>query len=144
MTATPEPAQPPGAAAAERPRPHAPRRAGDVTPDLPLLVLWEELLGWLFPALEKMPKTVRFTLARRMEDIALDILDGLVEARFRRERLKTLTEVSLCLERLRTLLRVAHSLKVLSAAAYRHGSERVDEAGRMLGGWIKHQAGRRG
>ncbi len=119
-----------------------PQVAGSAHPDLPLLVLWEDFLGWLFPVLEKMPKGVRFTFATRMQGIALDILDGLVEARFRRERLRVLTEVSLRLERLRTLLRVAHSLRLLSPAAYRHGSERMDEAGRMLGGWIKQQAAR--
>jgi len=110
--------------------------------DLPLLVFWEDFPGWLFPALEKLPKGVRFTFTTRMQGTALDILDGLVEARFRRERLPVLREVNLRLERLRTLTRVAHGLRLLPHAAYRHASERIDEAGRMLGGWMRQQAAR--
>ncbi len=112
--------------------------AGPAPAVLPLLVLWEDFLGWLLPALEKLPKSVRFTFTTRLQGTALDILESLVEARFRRDRQPALREASLRLERLRALIRVAHGQKLLPNGAYRFASERLDEAGRMLGGWLKH------
>lgn len=106
-------------------------------PDIPVQVLWEDFLGWLFPALEKLPKAVRFTFTTRIQGLALDILDGFIEARYRRDRAPVLREQNLRLERLRALLRIAHGQKLFAAAAYRHASERVDEVGRMLGGWLR-------
>lgn len=105
--------------------------------DLPLLVAWEDFLTWLFPVLEKMPRTSRFTFATRMQGLALDVLAGLVEARFARRKVDPLRRASTALEQLRALVRVAHTLRLLPPSSYRHASERLDEAGRMLGGWIR-------
>lgn len=38
---------------------------------------------------------------------------------------------------LRSLVRMAHSLKYLSLKAYEKWARQVDEIGRMAGGWIK-------
>jgi len=112
--------------------------------DLPLIVLWEDFLGWLLPVLGSVPKSARFTFATRLQSLALDVLEGLIEARFTRDRLPILRAVNLKLECLRTLLRVAHGQRLLAPAAYRHASEKLDEAGRMLGGWLRDAAGRGG
>lgn len=106
-------------------------------PDLPLILEWEDFLVWFLPALEKLPKSVRFTLTTRLQGLALDVLDGLVQARFRRDRLVLLEETNLRLERMRTLLRVAHRVGRLPATTYRNASERLDASGRQLGGWIR-------
>jgi hypothetical protein len=105
--------------------------------DLPLLVVWEDFLAWLFPVLEKLPRTARFTFATRMQNLALDVISALVEARFARRKLDPLRRASTALEQLRALVRVAHGLRLLPAPSYRYASERLDETGRMLGGWIR-------
>jgi hypothetical protein len=56
----------------------------------------------------KWPKSVRFTLTQRIENLALDVVEDLVVARYRREgRGARLAAVNLRLERMRHLLRLA-------------------------------------
>jgi hypothetical protein len=104
---------------------------------------WMEFLEWLLPATEKFPKRVRFTFADRINNLALDIVEDLVEARYSRDKRLLLQRVNLRLEKLRILLRLCHRLKYLSNRGYEHASRSLNEVGRMLGGWIKQQEGRR-
>ena len=41
------------------------------------------------------------------------------------------------LNRMRFLLRLAKDLKLMSVDSYGHAAERVEEIGRMVGGWRK-------
>ena len=109
--------------------------------ELPVFVLWEKLTLDLLARTEKFPKTARATLTSRIENAALDILEGLVTARYRsgREKAVTLRAVDETLTRLRVLLRLAQARTHLSPGGYEDLSRRMDEAGRMLGGWRKQQ-----
>jgi len=113
-----------------------------MTSEPALLVLWYDLVKWLSQKTEKFPKRVRFTLSIRIDNLALDIMERLTEARYARSKSNLLREVSGQLDRLRLLLRLCHDLGPLDHGAYRHVSEKLDEAGRMLGGWIKSLDGR--
>jgi hypothetical protein len=44
------------------------------------------------------------------------------------------------LNRLRILIRLAHEIRLLSNGQYGEAAVRFDEAGRMLGGWMKSNA----
>ena len=54
--------------------------------DLPIFSRWMEFLDWLLPTTEKFPKRVRFTFADRINNLALDIVEDLVDARYSRHR----------------------------------------------------------
>ena len=103
----------------------------------PLLVLWYDLVKWVLQKTEKFPKRVRFTLSIRIDNLTLDIMERLTEARYARSKGGVLRDVSGMLDRLRLLLRLCHDLDHLDHGGYRHVSEKIDEAGRMLGGWMK-------
>lgn len=105
--------------------------------DLPIFVNWLEFITWLLNATEKFPKTARFTLALRLENLALDIVEDLVEARYTNKKGSILKRANLKLEKLRILLRISHDRRYLSRSSYRHAMERVNETGKMLGGWIR-------
>ncbi len=115
-----------------------PRRAAPEVP--PLLALWEVVLGELLDRTVKFPKTVRFTLAQRIDGLALDVLEALVEARFLRgpRRVAALERVDLALVKLRLLLRLAYERRHLDGRGFEHLAGRLDEAGRMVGGWLAH------
>ena len=106
---------------------------------LELLRVWEGFTDELFGRTAGFPRAARYSLSARLDNLALDVLEGLVEAQYtkgpRRER--TLQEINLRLSRLRILLRMAHRRSYLSHGAYEHTSRQVDEAGRMVGGWLK-------
>ena len=54
--------------------------------DLPVFIKWTEFLAWLLPTTEKFPHKVRFTFANRIDNLALDVIEDLVEARYAREK----------------------------------------------------------
>jgi hypothetical protein len=72
-----------------------------------LLVRWYEVVKWLLERVESFPKNQRFIFGQRVADAALDIMDLLVEAAYRKEKREVLVRANLRLERLRWLLRLA-------------------------------------
>lgn len=105
--------------------------------ELPILVRWEKFLAWLLPTLEKLPKKIRFTLTNRLENLALDLFEGLIEARYRRRKRDLLQACNLKLEKIRLLLRLSHTLQYLPHKAYEHAMRELHETGKMLGGWMR-------
>ena len=68
---------------------------------------------WLAAAIEKFPKSHKFTIGERIETTALDVLEALIEAIYTRERIQHLRSANLGIEKLRFLLRLAADLKLL-------------------------------
>ena len=100
-------------------------------------------MNWLFLATEKFPKKARFTLSGRINNLALDMVEDLVEARYTKEKWRILQRANLRLEKLRVLLRICFEQKFLNMSAYKHAMYALNEIGSMLGGWLRQQAGAR-
>lgn len=92
---------------------------------------------WLIPALEKFPRSQRFLLGDRMQTLAHDVLDGLIEATYSRDPLPALNAANLRLEKLRFTLRLARDLHHLDLRRYEFAAESLLEIGRLIGGWRK-------
>ncbi|MCK4413817.1 MAG: diversity-generating retroelement protein Avd [Candidatus Eisenbacteria sp.] len=105
--------------------------------ELPLFVHWMEFLDWLLSRTEKFPRSVRLSISNRIEALALDILEEIIEARYRRDRLPVLRAINLRLEKLRVLLRICHGRGYLHHDGYEYGVRQLATAGRMIGGWIR-------
>jgi hypothetical protein len=54
-----------------------------------------QFLAWLIPTLDKFPRRQKFLLGDRIESTALDVLEGLVEATYTRNRARLLEAVNL-------------------------------------------------
>jgi hypothetical protein len=67
----------------------------------------DQFLLWLGPTLEKYPKDKRFTLGDRIQNMALDILEDLIEVTYTRDRVQNLRRANLGIEKLRFLMRLA-------------------------------------
>lgn len=104
-----------------------------------LFVHWEAFTGWLLSHTEQFPKRLRFTLTNRIDNLALDVYEGIVEVRYQRDRVRQLERLNLDLEKLRLLLRLAHRRQVIDTRSFRYACEAIDTAGRMVGGWLRHQ-----
>jgi hypothetical protein len=107
--------------------------------ELPIFVHWIEFLEWLIPATAKFPRNARQSFSQRIEDLALDVAEDLVDARYSSDKLGLLKAVNLKLEKLRVLLRLSHRLKYLSHDGYEHASRSINAVGRELGAWIKER-----
>ena len=103
----------------------------------PVLEKMYQFLLWLTPTVEKFPRTQKFTLGDRIQALSLVVLEGLIEANYRRERLPILVQVNLNLEKLRFLFRLASDLHCMDLRRYEFAVRQLDEVGRMVGGWMK-------
>ena len=106
-------------------------------PEPALFTHWERTVGEILDRTMKFPRSVRFTFTSRIDNAALDILERIVDARYARasETEPHLRDADARLTRLRVLLRLSTDRGYLSRRAYGHLMHRIDEAGRMLGGW---------
>ena len=113
----------------------------------PLFLKSYETMVWLLNHTKKFPKQQRFVLAQRMEQTAMDFHDALLVAtRLSAERQKrsVLHRADTHLARLKVYNRLAKDLKLHSLKQYMYLAERLEEQGRLLGGWIKGLSNHRG
>lgn len=85
------------------------------------------------------PKSKRFTLGQKTDQITLDILELVITAGFlpREQKLPTLQAISIKLDMLKILLRLARETNCLENNKYQQLVSQIIEIGKMLGGWIK-------
>jgi hypothetical protein len=108
--------------------------------ELPLFILWMEFLPWFFNTTSKIPKRMRFSFTNRMDNLALDVLEKMIEATYTKNKGELLRSMDLSLEKMRILFRLCHLFRFISTEAYQHASQILLEVGRQLGGWRKQQA----
>jgi four helix bundle protein len=96
-----------------------------------------DLALWILPKVEKFPRSYRFSIGERLACGALDVLLDLVAAAYASDKGRCLESAGREVNRVRYLLRLAKDLKLISRDAYNFAAERVDEVGRMVGGWRK-------
>lgn len=96
-----------------------------------------QLIMWLLPRMAEFPKDQRFLLADRIQGTMLDVLERLIEAVYRKDKLPLLREANLGLEKTRFLMRMAMECKYISLKRHVFFCQSADEIGRMIGGWMK-------
>jgi len=98
-----------------------------------------DLVKWSCGHVARFPRSHRFTPGERIERRLYDLLEGLIQARYTRERQGLLRQANLTLEVLRYQVRLAHELRCLRANSYEHASRELRAVGAMVGGWLKGQ-----
>lgn len=109
--------------------------------DLPVFTAWLAFLEWLLPVTDGFPHRARFTFTQRLQNLALDVAEDLVDARYAASgrKVEVLRRANLRLEKLRVLLRLAHGQRHLATRQYEHAVRQLWEVGRMVGGWHRQQ-----
>lgn len=103
----------------------------------PIFTRTYDLLRWLIPVTIKFPREQRFVLAEAVQRTALAWQEQLIEAAYSPSPRVKLREADVTLTKLRTYLRLCGDLQLLTSDQYTHVSRRVDELGRLLGGWLE-------
>ena len=107
----------------------------------PALEAHYRFIVWLVPTLERFPRSQKFFLGDRIQSVALDVLEALIEATYTRQRRDHLARANLGIEKLRFLCRLAGELRHLDRRRYEYAARCLDETGRKIGAWIKaHRA----
>ncbi len=96
-----------------------------------------ELILWIYPAVNRFPKTQRFVLGQQVENTVLNLLKLIIQANAERNKLPYLKQLSVELDKLRILVRLSKDLRFLSIKQYEFVANKINEIGKMLGGWIK-------
>jgi hypothetical protein len=106
-----------------------------------ILTKLQDLLVYLIPQLNKFPRDQKFVLGDRIETKVLDVQEFCLRAYYSRDKRGYLLEANLQLEVVRHLVRLANALKLFSNHTYGVLAEKMDEVGRMIGGWLKSVSG---
>ena len=104
------------------------------------LVLFEKIYEfslWIYPCVNKFPKSQRFVLGQHIENTVLELLEGVIEANSARSKQYHWKRISLKLDKLRVLIRFAKDMKFINIRQYEFASVQVNEVGKILGGLMK-------
>lgn len=110
--------------------------------ELPIFSKWFDFVKWLFPFSDKLPKKIRFSVTNRINNLALDVIEDLIEAGYSRNKMTALRAANLRLEKIRILLRICFEEQWIPHKNFQHAIKMVNEVGKMLGGWMKQQDAR--
>lgn len=96
-----------------------------------------DFLIWLYPCLDKFPKSQKFVLGNRIMENVLDFLEILIETNNAYEKKDLLKKASIKLDEIRVLFRLAKDLRLINLKRYQVACEKINELGRILGGLRK-------
>ncbi|TSC91867.1 MAG: Uncharacterized protein CEN92_173 [Candidatus Berkelbacteria bacterium Licking1014_96] len=107
--------------------------------DIPIFKRAYELYKFLHSIRNGVSKQDRYTIFLRCENTTLKVIEGILEASqlSKIEKLPVLKKTSLKLNFLRFFIRLLKDVKSIDLKQYAQIEERIDEIGRMLGGWIR-------
>ena len=110
--------------------------------DLPIIQRTYDLIKWYVPLVNKFPRDFKFMLGDRVQGTLYELLEGLIRARYRREKLEILETLNAELDVLRYQTRLCHDFHLFDVRRYEYVSGLMNEIGESLGGWIRQQKGR--
>ena len=98
-----------------------------------------DLILWMYPLINKFPKKQRFVLGQQLENTLLNVLEGIIKANQEGNRIETFKQISVDLDKFRILFRLAKDLRFMTIKQYQFGAEKINEVGKILGGWTRSQ-----
>lgn len=109
------------------------------TGELPIVQKTYDLIKWYVPILNRLPRDHKFGLGDRMVTTLYDLLEGLIAARYARNKLEILHPLSGKLDILHYQTRLLLDFQLMEVKRYEYVSQLLDEVGRQLTGWLGQQ-----
>lgn len=94
-----------------------------------------ELLLWIIPHIDKLPRNRRYTLGEKLEGRLIQVLELLVSAAYAKQKRQFLAQANIDLEVCRHLWRLCYDFRAVSVGSYQHGSKLFFELGAQVGSW---------
>ncbi len=108
-------------------------------PELSIIQKTYDLIKWYVPILNRLPKTHKFLLGDRIINGLYELLEGLIKARYAKQKLAQLELLNTQLDILRYQTRLLHDFQLISVKRYEYVIKSINDIGFELGGWIKQQ-----
>jgi len=105
--------------------------------DLVIFQKTYDLILWLYPAVNKFPKSQRFVLGQQVENMAIQVLKDIIVANQEINKTVSLKKISVDLDEFRILIRLSKDLRFFSIKQYEMASLKINEIGRLLNGWTR-------
>lgn len=98
-----------------------------------------DFLLWFYPIINRIPKSHRLVLGRKLEELVISLLLLLIKANKARNQERKLLQLQISdeLDCLRIFVRLTKDLRLMSIKQYTTAAEKLNEIGQMLSGWIK-------
>lgn len=113
------------------------RRRKEMLEDMIVFHKTYEFIKWLHALLNNFPKSEKYTLAQKIENASLSVLEGVIKSNHDFDKAASIEATIVELDKLRVFFRLAKDLRFISFAQYEEGAKLIDEIGRLLGGWKK-------
>ena len=98
-----------------------------------------DFLLYLIPQIAKFPKSQRYNLGERIENVMLDVFENIIEALYTKDKILILQRANIDIEKVRLFIRLAKDLELINLHGYEIMTKKLHEIGIELGGWIKQQ-----
>lgn len=107
--------------------------------DVPILKKTFDFYKEFYQYLKGIPKKDQYMMGKRCEEYILIFMELILSAvGFQKpEKLKVLEQANGKFEVLKVLIRLTHELKILDNKKYLSLTTKMQEIGKMLGGWMK-------
>ncbi len=107
--------------------------------ELPVIQKTYDLIKWYIPILNRLPKDHKFGLGERMIHLLYDLLEGLIIARYSRDKATILENLNAKLDILRHQTRLLLEFALIREQRYEYVGKQLHEIGSEIGGWLKQQ-----
>ena len=98
-----------------------------------------DLIAWYVQRINTFPRDTKFTLGDRLQNTLYDLLEGLIKARYRRDKGPLLESLNAELDILRYQTRLCREFDIFDERRYEYVGGLINEIGKELGGWIRQQ-----
>jgi len=107
--------------------------------DAPILKKSVDLYKEFYICLKAFPKKDQYMLGKRCEEYMLVFLESILSAVGlpKEQKLNVLVKASAKLDTMKILLRMACELKIMDSKKYLSLQSKIQDIGKMLGGWMK-------
>jgi len=108
--------------------------------EIPIIQKVYDFYRELYLAVEKMPKKDKYILGEKLGRTTLDLIELLIMTSYsgKTEKNTFLNKANAKLELLKILVRLAEEVKAINTKKYLLLEEKLQEIGKMLGGWIRY------
>ncbi|HAJ59448.1 MAG TPA: diversity-generating retroelement protein Avd [Cyanobacteria bacterium UBA8543] len=107
--------------------------------DLPIIQKAYDLIKWYVPILNRLPREHKFILGNRITTELYELLEGLIVARYTKQKLTQLESLNSKLDILRYQTRLLLDFNLIKTERYEYATRLLNDIGTDLGGWIKQQ-----
>jgi hypothetical protein len=97
-----------------------------------------DFLLWVKPTVQRFAKVHKYSLGVQLEQESVKLLQQIIRANlYKKERRGRIAECFVEYETIKILVRLSKDFDLLSVKQYEFASVRLNEIGKLLGGWYK-------